>query len=182
MMYKNLSKERGFTLVELLVVIAIIGVLATLLLLQLGGARAKGRDAKRIADVAQIRTAVEQYFDDTGGTYPCISLYDASDPLQRYLGVGRMTNTLDPLDSAQYGYATPTCTGTPPKTLKFQVWAELEAGSPALRTDDDITTTGWTARSTGRMGVLTNGTDPGSGNCPSNDLSVIDCVFDVGAK
>lgn len=174
------NKNKGFTLIELLVVIAIIGVLATLLLLQLGGARAKARDAKRIADTSQTRTAVEQYFDDNGGTYPAVSLYDVSDPLQRYLGIGRMANTLDPLDSAQYGYSTAPVVSS--KILRFQVWVELEAGSPALRTDDDITTTGWTARSTGRMGVLTNGTDPGSGNCADGDLSNNNCVFDVGAK
>ena len=46
-------------MVELLVVIAIIGVLATLLLLQLGVARQRARDAKRIADINQVRTAVE---------------------------------------------------------------------------------------------------------------------------
>ena len=63
---KTHNKSRGFTLVELLVVIAIISVLATLLLLQLGVARAKARDAKRIADTNQVRSALELYFDDNG--------------------------------------------------------------------------------------------------------------------
>ena len=179
-MNKILSREKGFTLVELLVVIAIIGVLATLLLLQLGGARGKARDAKRISDISQIRTALEQYFDDNSGTYPLVSLYDVSDPLQSYLGAGRMANTTDPLDQAQYGYATaPLISG---KVLRYQVWAELEIGNPAVKTDDDISTVGWTARSTGRLGVLTNGPDPVSGSCADNDLANANCVFDVGLR
>ena len=179
-MNKVSNKEKGFTLVELLVVIAIIGVLATLLLLQLGGARGKARDAKRIADITQLRTAIEQYFDDNTGTYPPMSLYDPSDPLKAYIGAGRMANTTDPLDQAHYGYATaPLVSG---KVLRYQVWAELEVGNPALKTDDDITTTGWTVRTGGRMGVLTNGADPASGQCADNDLSNANCVFDVGLK
>ena len=65
---RNYSK--GFTLVELLVVIAIIGVLATLILLQLGAARQKARDAKRVADINQVRSAIELFFDDQQGKYP----------------------------------------------------------------------------------------------------------------
>src|SRR3990167_6454291 len=64
MLRKNSSK--GFTLVELLVVIAIIGVLSTLILLQLGAARSKARDAKRVADINQVRSAEELFFDDNG--------------------------------------------------------------------------------------------------------------------
>ncbi len=63
------KNNSGFTLIELLVVIAIIGLLASVVLLALNGARAKSRDAKRIADVRQIASALELYFNDYNG-YP----------------------------------------------------------------------------------------------------------------
>jgi prepilin-type N-terminal cleavage/methylation domain-containing protein/uncharacterized protein (TIGR02145 family) len=63
------NKNRGFTLIELLVVIAIIGILATLAVVSLQNARKNARDAKRIADVKQIQTALELYFNDVG-EYP----------------------------------------------------------------------------------------------------------------
>ena len=57
---------RGFTLIELLVVIAIIGLLSSVVLASLNTARAKARDARRISDLAQIRTALELYYNDKG--------------------------------------------------------------------------------------------------------------------
>ena len=58
------KNKKGFTLIELLVVIAIIGLLSALSILALGSARARARDAKRVADVKQMQTALEMYFND----------------------------------------------------------------------------------------------------------------------
>ena len=49
-----MQNKKGFTLIELLVVIAIIGLLSSIAVVSLNGARAKARDAKRVSDVKQL--------------------------------------------------------------------------------------------------------------------------------
>ena len=57
------KNKKGFTLIELLVVIAIIGILSSVVLASLNSARKKSRDARRVADIGQLRLALELYFD-----------------------------------------------------------------------------------------------------------------------
>ncbi len=183
---KPFDLSRGFTLVELLVVIAIIGVLATLLLLQLNVARQKARDARRVADINQVRSALELFFDDTG-TYPTSTnlgtfTYSGKqvgdylnkipdDPL-RSCTVGVYDGaTTDP--SGCYGYAWDQITG--PKATRFHIWAELEElAKSALQSDVDfnsVTGTGWS----NKQGALVNGTLE---TC--TDSAAVDCAYDQG--
>lgn len=66
---------KGFTLIELLIVITIIGILAVALVPRIMGGPARARDVKRMADIKNIATALELYFNDNGyyptsaGTY-----------------------------------------------------------------------------------------------------------------
>lgn len=60
----KITKQKSFTLIELLVVIAIIGVLSSIVFVNLSAARAKARDAKRKIELRQIRIALELYYDE----------------------------------------------------------------------------------------------------------------------
>jgi prepilin-type N-terminal cleavage/methylation domain-containing protein len=71
MMKKSLRQKalniKGFTLIELLVVIAIIGLLSTMAVYAINVARMKSRDARRLADMRQIQTALNLYHDGHNG-------------------------------------------------------------------------------------------------------------------
>lgn len=68
-----MTPKKGFTLIELLVVIAIIGILASIVLVSLSGARNKAKDARITSDMNQIRTTA-MIVSDTDGDYDCVCL------------------------------------------------------------------------------------------------------------
>lgn len=75
------KKEKAFTLIELLVVIAIIGILASIVLVSLGAARSKARDAVRKSNIRNITMALYMYSDDNGH-FPYGSGCNPNDPVQ----------------------------------------------------------------------------------------------------
>lgn len=68
---KKRDASQGFTLIELLVVIAIIGILSSVVLASLSGARESAQVTKTIQDFRQIETAVHLWMNSEGFTeYP----------------------------------------------------------------------------------------------------------------
>lgn len=162
------NSQRGFTLVELLVVIAIIGILATLLLLQLGVARQRARDAKRIADINQVRTALELYFDDNG-SYPIAANYAALSVLApKYLTL----LPTDPLNTTTYHYNYAHNPVAAP-VVQFHLYTELEQSARgALISDSDINSSLWAGGETIDASVA------GAEACTSSAAD--DCIYDTG--
>ena len=60
-MKKNNNQRFGFTLIELLVVIAIIGILTTIVMTFLSGAKDKSRAGSAKATLANLKTQAAQY-------------------------------------------------------------------------------------------------------------------------
>ena len=74
---QNLHKiKKGFTLIEVLIVVAIIGVLATIVTVSLREASDRGRNAKIIAGVVQVRKVAEDMYlqEATGYSNLCDGL------------------------------------------------------------------------------------------------------------
>ena len=65
-MKKKLNIKKGFTLIELLVVVAIISLLSSIVMASLNSARAKSKDAFLREEGDQMRTLLEEEYNDTG--------------------------------------------------------------------------------------------------------------------
>ncbi len=67
MYFAKKKKKKGFTLIELLVVIAIIGILATIVVVNVNSARNKAKDTVIIGTMDSLRNAAEMWYSGGGG-------------------------------------------------------------------------------------------------------------------
>ena len=129
---------KGFTLVELLVVIAIIGILSSVVLASLGGARGKARDAKRVAELKGAQAAIELYFDACG-EYPATFALTTKNGCSTGVEFSTFLPIIpiDPKTGDSYTYYAYNTSTTNTYVLK----GVLESANSALESDVDGTVT-----------------------------------------
>jgi general secretion pathway protein G len=160
-------RRRGFTLIEVLVVVAIIGMLAMIVIANVGTSRKKGNDGRRISDISQLKLALELYYD-ANGMYPA-----TLDPLSTSNYIATIPK--DPIGNTAYSYALYALPSSPAICVGYHLGASLEdANNQTLTGDVDAT-----APPSG-MVMCTGSTDfsgVDSGKCKAGDTGV--ACYDV---
>lgn len=120
-------KNKGFTLIELLTVVAIIGILASIVVVNVSSSREKARDARRKTELDSLRNALELYANANNGKYPIKTA-----GLNALKDAGYLDKVpADPKDGTPYVYENTKCdgTGTQNNLLQYSIRAILEQGS-----------------------------------------------------
>ncbi|MDD3491814.1 MAG: type II secretion system protein [Candidatus Pacebacteria bacterium] len=139
-----MKNKKGFTLIEMLIVITIIAVLASLILVGMGGAQARSRDSRRIADLHNMMNALELY-NSKHGLYPDykqgkIASADDWDNFTKDLKpeTGVSSFPRDPLSTTKYFYRYVASD----ELTDYILAAVLEQENPALRETEEETVLG----------------------------------------
>jgi len=128
-MFKN---NKGFTLAELIIVVSIIGILASIIIVNVSSARAKARDVKRKTDLKTLESSLEIYANANKGKYP----QGNWDAMSNSLLTNEYASSIpsDPLSGnnkscggikCEYSYSNSLCNGT---TSEPQYHFSLRAG------------------------------------------------------
>jgi len=123
----RVSVNLGFTLLELIVVIAIISILSTIGINSFTAAQRRSRDAKRMTDIREIQTALEQYYSICGYLYPTLipgGFYNSINCPAPPISIMPMVPVDPKPPSMTPYYCQTTCDGS-----IYTVCAALEAGT-----------------------------------------------------
>ncbi len=81
-MNNSKSTRRGFSLIELVIVVVIIGIIGAIAIPRMSRGAAGAADSSLVADLAVMRSAIDLYKAEHGGTLPAFATF--SDKLTTY--------------------------------------------------------------------------------------------------
>ncbi|MFA4996090.1 MAG: prepilin-type N-terminal cleavage/methylation domain-containing protein [Patescibacteria group bacterium] len=159
-----MDSKRAFTLIELLVVVAIIGILATIVSLNIVGAQEKSKVAKAVEQINTVEKAVKMYYADVYDWPPTCRSVDyhadcnsTEDPfLLTPTGVDRWNGPY--IDEGIYNMKHPWGGAV-------EYWKDTTAGKLKVVLDDD---------------APAKASVDNSGNIPDSALLKIDQLIDDG--
>lgn len=121
--------RKGFTLIEILLVIAIVAVLIGISVSGLRVQQKKARDARRKADIEEIRAALEQYRTVNGYYYK-----EGSGKVSQLISSDNYTDNgtfpADPKTGYDYMISFSDCPIDPNQCGKYQLQALMEVNPP----------------------------------------------------
>jgi general secretion pathway protein G len=120
LMYKKGREEKGFTLIELMVVLVIMGILATVVVLNIADEPDKAKVQKARVDIKTVETALKMFKIDNGfypsteqGLEALAFSPTVGRPANNYKDGGYLENVpYDPWDNS-YIYISPGVSGRP---------------------------------------------------------------------
>src|SRR3954447_4406886 len=71
------NRSRGFSLIELVIVVVIIGIIAAIAIPRLSRGSAGAADSAVSGNLAVLRSAIDLYATEHGGTYPTVGTFDS---------------------------------------------------------------------------------------------------------
>lgn len=133
-MIRMRSTSAGFTLVELMIVAGIIGVLSTMVILNVDKARARSRDAQKKTNLATINLALNSFYvmngrmplNYNGGNPACDGSSAWNSSMQELVDAGLLQSI--PRTPSAYGLYCYFDYGS--GDIGALVWTYLETGTP----------------------------------------------------
>lgn len=100
----NFRNTKAFTIIELLIVISLVAILSSAGLYTYSAAQKRSRDARRMSDLSQYRTALESFANNHDGLYPARANAVNTTVLCGDLGLAASACPADPTNTGNYIY------------------------------------------------------------------------------
>src|SRR5215218_6957536 len=73
----RIRSRKGFSLIELVIVVVIIGIIAAIAIPRLSRGSAGAADSAVSGNLAVLRSAIDLFATEHGGTYPSVGTFDS---------------------------------------------------------------------------------------------------------